>query len=58
MTTCPSCGYCEHCGRRSNPAWYPQPWQIIPQYPYYPTITWCDTVPPTTVTNTITINPT
>jgi hypothetical protein len=44
---CPSCGYCDHCGRRDAAPWnpyrlyptYPQPWYqpwfgVVPPYPY------------------------
>ncbi len=38
--TCPSCGYCPHCGRRNepfgpsvSPSWPTQPW-----WPYYPVV--------------------
>ena len=47
--TCPSCGYCPHCGRSAHPwAPYQQPYQPSYQQPYrpapygptWPQITW------------------
>ena len=35
--TCPSCGYCQHCGRGGyvGPTIYPHYPQPYPWYPYY-----------------------
>lgn len=35
MSTCPKCGYCEHCKRSAPITTYPYPY-IYPVYPYQP----------------------